>query len=63
MQNISILDNKSKCFDGFTTPDKFPATKGHIQVIFKRYVKNYFGFNQAKFNAKNSLINEEKKLS
>ena len=48
----------------YVTPDKYPVTRGHILIIPKRYVKDYFGLDEPESSAIYKLILEEKeKLS
>ena len=45
----------------YVTPDKYPVTRGHILIIPKRHVKDYFGLNELESSAIYKLIIEEKK--
>ena len=48
----------------YVTPDKYPVTRGHILIIPKRHVKDYFGLDESESSAIYKLILEEKeKLS
>ena len=48
----------------YVTPDKYPVTRGHILIIPKRHVKDYFGLDESASSAIYKLIIEEKeKLS
>ena len=48
----------------FVTPDKFPVTRGHILIIPKRHVEDFFGLVESESSAIYKLILEEKaKLS
>ena len=44
----------------YVTPDKYPVTKGHILIIPKRHVKDYFGLDKSESSAIHELILEEK---
>ena len=44
----------------YVTPDKYPITKGHILIIPKRHVKDYFGLDESEISAIHELILEEK---
>jgi diadenosine tetraphosphate (Ap4A) HIT family hydrolase/5-methylcytosine-specific restriction endonuclease McrA len=43
--------------------DGFPVTEGHVLIIPKRHVANYFELGQAEINACTSLLNEQQELS
>ena len=45
----------------YVTPDKYPVTKGHLLIIPKRHVKDYFGLDELESSAIYELILEEKK--
>jgi len=42
--------------------DFFPVTKGHVLIIPKRHVPDYFELGQAEINACTSLLNEQKEV-
>jgi len=48
----------------YVTPDKCPVTNGHMLIIPKRHVNDYFGLDKSESSAIHDLILEEKeKLS
>ena len=44
----------------YVTPDKYPVTKGHLLIIPRRHVKDYFGLDKSESSAIHELILEEK---
>ena len=44
----------------YVTPYKYPVTKGHILIIPKRHVKDYFGLDKSKSSTIRELIPKEK---
>ena len=44
----------------YVTPDKYPVTKGHMLIIPKRHVNDYFGLDKSESSAIHELILEEK---
>ena len=44
----------------YVTPNKYPVTKGHMLIIPKRHVNDYFGLDKPESSAIHELILEEK---
>ena len=44
----------------YVTPDKCPVTNGHMLIIPKRHVNDYFGLDKSESSAIHKLILEEK---
>ena len=55
----SRITNKNTL--AYVTPDKYPVTRGHILIIPKRHVKDYFELSESESSAIYKLIIEEKK--